>query len=116
MKEFVLIFRMDELPEVKLSPEELTSTMEVWENWMDKIIADNILVNRGNRLGSEAKTVKKRNVVINGPYTETREIVGGYIIIRAKNIDEAVEIVKGCPAIIDGRLSVEIRNVYTGDN
>ena len=116
MKEFVLIFRMDELPEVKLSPEELTSTMQVWENWMDKIIANNILVSRGNRLGSEAKTVKKKNVVINGPYTETREIVGGYIIIRAKNIDEAVDIVKGCPAIIEGRLSAEIRNIYTGDN
>jgi hypothetical protein len=116
MKEFVLIFRMDELPEVKLTPEELTLTMQVWEKWMDKIIADNILVSRGNRLGSEAKTVKRRNVVINGPYTETREIVGGYIIIQAKNIEAAVEIVKGCPAIIDGRLSAEIRNVYTGDN
>ena len=112
MKEFVLIAKMDALLEVKYSPAEEQARMAKWEKWIDGIIADNILVNRGNRLGSECKTVKQGNVVINGPYAETKEIIGGYIVIRANSIDDAVEIVKGCPAIIEGWLNFEIRNVF----
>jgi hypothetical protein len=112
MKEFVLLFRMDALPEVKFSEDEAIARMTKWEKWMDGLIEKNILAGRGNRLEEEGATVKPGNVVINGPYTETKEIIGGYIIIRAGSLNEAIEIVKTCPAIIDGWISAEIRGVF----
>lgn len=116
MKEFVLLFRMDALPEVKFSEDEVIARMTKWEKWMDGLIEKNILASRGNRLESESATVKPNNIVVNGPYTETREIIGGYIIIRAGSLDKAIEIAKSCPAIIDGWLSAEIRSVFPPPN
>ncbi len=43
--------------------------------------------------------VKPNNVVTNGPYAEIREAIGGYIIVKANDFDEAVEMAKGCPIL-----------------
>jgi hypothetical protein len=116
MKEFVFIFRSEGLLEEVFEPQEAQTRMKVWENWIDDIIARNILVSRGNRLGAEGATVKIKSVVIYGPYVEAGEIIGGYIIIRAASLNNAVEIVKDCPSVLDGRLSAEVRAVYAGNN
>jgi len=113
MKEFVFIVRLEELPEDKLSPAELEPMMRIWENWIDSIIAQNILVSRGNRLGRKGRTVKKGKVITNGPYAEIKEIIGGYFIIRANSIDEAAEIAKGAPIIGEG--NIEVRGLYDED-
>ncbi|HTD98129.1 MAG TPA: YciI family protein [Mucilaginibacter sp.] len=110
MKEFVFIVRLDELPEEKFSPEELNPLFHVWESWIDGLIAKDIFVSRGNRLGAAGRVVKKGKVITNGPYAEIKEIIGGYFIIRANSIDEAAEIAKGAPIIGNG--NIEIRSIY----
>lgn len=112
MKEFVIIIRLDELPEVKFSPSEVESKMKVFESWMNDVIAKNILVSTGNRLGAEGKVIKN-GVITNGPYVEVKEIIGGYIIIRANSIDEATEIARGIPH--DGNGSIEVRAIYSDE-
>jgi hypothetical protein len=111
MTEFVLIFRTDCLPEVKFSPDEMQSMMQHWQNWMGSIAAQNKLANTGNRLGSHGATLKPGNVITNGPYAGIREIIAGYIIIRAESIDEAVEMAKVCPLVVGGGGQVEVRNI-----
>lgn len=78
MKEFVMIIRLEGLPETNFSPEEMQAGMAVWEKWVDGIIARNILLSRGNRLSSDGRTIRDGKVVTNGPFVETKEIVGGY--------------------------------------
>lgn len=113
MKEFVLIFRLEELPEVNFSPDEMQTRMTVWEKWVDGIIAKNILVSRGNRLNKESRVIRDKKLVTKGPYVELSEIIGGYIIIRADSIDDAAEIVKEAPIV--GKGTIEVRGIYTGD-
>ncbi|MFB9844388.1 YciI family protein [Mucilaginibacter ginsenosidivorans] len=113
MKEFVLIFRLEELPETNFSPEEMQARMGVWEKWVDGIIAQNILVSRGNRLSKESRVVRDKKLLTKGPYVELSEIIGGYIIIRANSIDEAAEIVKEAPIV--GKGTIEVRGIYEGD-
>lgn len=110
MKEFVLIFRLEELPEVNFSPGEMQAKMTVWEKWVDGIIAKNILVSRGNRLNKESRVIRDKKLVTKGPYVELGEIIGGYIIIRANSIDEAAEIVKEAPIV--GKGTIEVRGIY----
>ena len=110
MKEFVFIVRLEELPEDKLSPAELEPMMRIWENWIDSIIAQNILVSRGNRLGRKGRTVKKSKVITNGPYAEIKEILTGVTIVKADTLAEATEIAKGCPIFNIGG-SVEVRGI-----
>jgi hypothetical protein len=111
MKEFVMIIRLEQLPEINFSPEEMQAGMAVWEKWVDDIIARNILVSRGNRLGDDGRTIRDGKIITNGPFVETKEIIGGYLIIRANSIDEAADIAKSAPIVGIG--SIEIRGLYT---
>jgi len=114
MKEFVMIVRLAELPEVKFSPEDVEPLMNVWETWVDSIIAKNILVSRGNRLGADGRVIKNGILTTNGPYVETKEIIGGYLIIRANSIDEAAEIAKGAPLVGNG--TIEVRSIFSDND
>jgi hypothetical protein len=114
MKEFVMIIRLEQLPEKNFSPDEMQAGMAVWEKWVDDIIARNILVSRGNRLGDDGRTIRNGKIITNGPYVETKEIIGGYLIIRANSIDEAAQIAKSAPLVGIG--SIEIRGLFAGNN
>lgn len=113
MKEFVLIFRLEELPEVNYSPTEMEARMAVWEKWVDGIIAKNILVSRGNRLSKESRVIRDKKLITKGPFVELSEIIGGYIIIRANSIDEAADIAKDAPIV--GKGTIEVRGIYDGN-
>ncbi len=116
MKEFVLVFRNSNNPDFKPSPEQMQEVMAPWNNWMGSIAAQNKLANNGNRLSmSIAKTVKPNNVVTDGPYTEIKEFINGYVVVKAANIGEAVELAKGCPILKAGG-NVEVRAVVTPDD
>jgi len=54
-------------------------------------------------------TVRKRGgrvTAVDGPYTETKEIIGGYFLVEADSLEEAVELAKGCPAAAFGGIEV----------
>jgi hypothetical protein len=112
MNEFVMLIRLEGLPEKTFSPEEMQAGMAVWEKWVNDIIARDILVSRGNRLSNDGRTIRDGKVATNGPFVETKEILGGYLIIRANSIDEAADIAKSAPIVGSG--SIEIRGLYSG--
>lgn len=111
MKEFALIYRNEENPDVKPSPEQMQESMAAWMGWFGGIAAQNKLVSHGQRLApAGAKTVKPGNVVTDGPYTEIKEFITGFSVIRAESLDEAVEIAKACP-IYNAGGCVEVRTI-----
>lgn len=116
MKEFVLVFRNSVDPNAKPSPEQMQQVLTNWMNWMGGIAAQGKLVDKGNRLSmTEGKTVKPGNVITDGPFTEIKEFINGYTIIKAESIDEAVKFAEGCPILLIGG-SVEVRKVVTPDD
>ena len=121
MKEFVLIFRTSSTPSTSSapppSPEQAQQMMSSWMNWMGSIAAQNKLANSGSRLGiADSKVVKPGNVVTNGPFTEIKEFINGFIVVKADSIDEAVEFAKGCPMVTGGGGNVEVRPAVTPEN
>ncbi len=110
MKEFLLIFRNNHKALPSFSPDEMQATTKKWMDWIGSIAAQNKLSNRGNRLASTGKVVKPHNVITDGPYSEIKESVGGYSIIKADSYEEAVEIARGCPVLTAGG-NVEIRAI-----
>lgn len=113
MKEFALIFRLKDISDFQPSPEQMQERM----NWLGSIAAQNKLVDKGNTLLSapgSAKTVKPDNVVTDGPYTEIKEFISGYIVVRTETIEEAVEIAKENPIFKIGG-SIEVREVLKRD-
>lgn len=110
MKDFVLIFRnVPPTGDAVLSPEQMKEISKTWQDWMGGIAAQNKLASRGNRLGFEGATVKASSVT-DGPYAEIKEILLGFIVVKAENLAEAVEISKGCPVLAQGG-NVEVRDI-----
>ncbi len=111
MKEFLLIFRREVVSkDAQPSPDKMQAMLRQWQDWMGSLAAQNKLANPGNRLESDGRVVKPAGILVNGPYVEIKEAIGGYIILRASSIDEAAELSKGCPALTMGG-NVEVRPI-----
>jgi hypothetical protein len=61
-------------------------------------------------LNASGKVVKPNNVIADGPYMEIKESIGGYSIVKAESLEEAVELAKGCPILTAGG-NVEVREI-----
>ncbi|QEC53429.1 hypothetical protein EDD80_103183 [Anseongella ginsenosidimutans] len=111
MDEFMLIFRHEDGSKVA-SPEQIQVWMEQTMDWLGGIAAQNKLVNQGNGLSFDAsRVVKHGNVVINGPFGDIKETIGGYVILRAASLEEAVDFAKGSPVLQGEGNSVEVRKI-----
>jgi len=114
MKEFVLFFRMDiTTKEVQPSPEQMQIYMEQWGKWIGGIASQGKLSEGGNHLSSEGRVIGSDNIVAERPFAEDKVSVAGYIIIKAIDIDEAVDIAQECPILQGEGNSVEVREVGT---
>jgi hypothetical protein len=114
MEQFMLIFRHEDGLKVA-SPEQMQTWMKQTMDWIGGIAAQNKFV-LGNGLPfDDSRVVRPHNVVTNGPFGEIKETIGGYIIVKAGSVDEAVEFAKGCPVLQGEGNSVEVRKVAKGD-
>jgi hypothetical protein len=109
MKEYLLLFRGG-LDYNTLSPEQLQANMQPWKSWMDSLAKAGKL-GGGERLHSDGAVIKgAERQVVDGPYAEAKEIIGGYILVKTESKQEAIELAKGCP-IFENDGEVEVREV-----
>ena len=114
MDEFILIFRHEDGLKVA-SPEQMQKWMKQTRDWMGGIAAQNKLV-AGNGLPFEnAKVVRSNKMVTDGPFGEIKETIGGYIIVKAESVQEAIEFAKGSPVLQGEGNTVEVRRIAKGD-
>jgi hypothetical protein len=114
MDEFILIFRHQDGRAVA-SPEQMQIWMKQTRDWIGGIAAQNKFTGGNGLPFDDARVVKPNNVVTNGPFGEIKETIGGYIIVKAESVDEAVEFAKGCPVLQGDGNSVEVRKIAKGD-
>jgi hypothetical protein len=111
MDEFVLLFRLDIInKEAQPSPEQMQVYMKQYQDWVGGIAAQNKFVG-GKGLSTEGRVLKSNHVVTDGPYAEIKESIAGYIIIRAADFDEAVNLAESCPMLNGEGNSVEVRKI-----
>jgi len=110
MEKFMLIFHGGMDPSTS-SPEAMQAQMGKWMAWIDKLNKTEQYV-AGEPLLPGGKLVSGKNgkSITDGPYTEGKEVVGGFFIINAKDLDEATAIAKDCPDYEYGG-SVQVRQV-----
>jgi hypothetical protein len=114
MDEFILIFRHEDGKKVA-STEQIQIWMKQTMEWINGIAAQNKF-NGGNGLPFEdARVVRPNNVVTDGPFGKIKETIGGYIIVKANSVNEAVEFAKGCPILQGEGNSVEVRKIAKAD-
>ena len=113
MEKFMLIFQGGDM--TALSPEQMQESMGKWMAWIDKLAKSGIYEGGEPLLpGGKLVSGKDGKTITDGPYTEGKEVVGGYFIVNAKDIAEAVAITKDYPAFDRGG-SVQVRQVMKLD-
>ena len=114
MEEFILIFRHEDGNKVA-SPEQIQQWMKQTKDWIDSIAAQNKFVQGIGIPFEDARVVRSDQVVTNGPFGEIKETIGGYIIVKAETVEEAVEFARGCPVLQGEGNSVEVRKIAKND-
>lgn len=110
MDEFILIFRHED--GLKLaSPEQIQIWMQQTREWMGGIASRDKLSGGNGLPFADARVVWPDNIVTKGPFGKIKETIGGYIIVRADSVDEAVEFAKGCPVLQGEGNSVEVHKI-----
>ena len=108
MSEFTYLFRGRDRT---ASPEQMQKTMELWLAWFKDLGAKGHLKDPGHPLEHEGKVVTGQKKLVNdGPFAEAKDVVGGYVIVEARDLNHAAELAKGCPILLIGG-SVEVRQV-----
>ena len=108
--EYMLLFRGSHWDK-GLSAEELQQVMGKVSAWFERLQQQGKM--KGARpLGDEGRTVSGKNgkTVADGPFAESKEAVGGYLVVLVDNLDEAVAIAKTCPTLEYGT-KIEVRPV-----
>ncbi|MGW9684453.1 YciI family protein [Flagellimonas sp. 2504JD1-5] len=96
------------------SPEMLKQHMEKYVNWMNQLVEKKQFI-KGHRLDNSGHFLTdKETVISDGPFLEPKEIIGGYIIVRAINLDDATAIAQQCP--LSDEFQISIRPMFKGPN
>jgi hypothetical protein len=113
MDEFILLFRLDILTkEAQPSPDQLKIYMKHYQDWIGGIAAQNKF-SGGTGLSTEGKVLRSNNVVVDGPFAEIKESIAGFVVIKAKDLEEAVALSRGCPILGGAGNTVEVRKIVS---
>ncbi len=108
MIDYLLLIRNEGNPMAELSPAEMQKHLEEWKIWMGGLAASGRLKG-GQPLGEPAACVRQ-DLVVDGPYVEAKDVVGGYVIASCESMQHAIETAKACPGVALGSL-IEVRQL-----
>ena len=114
MDEYILVFRHEDGSKIA-SPEQMEIWMKQTMDWIGGIAAQNKFISGTGLPFSEAKVVGHNKVVTDGPFGDIKETIGGFILVKAESVNEAVEFAKGCPVLQGEGNTVEVRKIARND-
>ena len=113
MPKYILLLHDNTAAFANVSPEQMQNVIEKYMAW-GQTLRDAGIFREGQKLTDEPGRVMRRKDgqmrVTDGPYSETKEILGGFYTIEAANYDEAVEYARDCPHFEYGG-TMEIRQI-----
>ena len=115
---FMVIVKADKNTEAGVMPsEKLLAEMGKYNEELVK--AGVMLAGEGLQPSSKGARVRfsgDQRTVIDGPFTETKELIAGFWLFQVKSKEEAIEWVKRCPNPLEGDSEIEIRQVFEADD
>jgi hypothetical protein len=111
MNTYMLIFRGGDAAAAGLSPEQLQANLAQWGAWMGSLAASDALV-AGEALQRGGKIVRgTTKMITDGAFAEGKEMIGGYVLVKALNYDAALVYAQGCPVLSFDEGTVEVREL-----
>lgn len=111
MKEYALLFRQPKYDYRDVPAETMKALSQQWQDWVEGIVSQGKFSSHGLRLAPEGKVLASGGLVTDGPFVEIKEALLSFIVVQAEDLDDAVTLAHGCPAIDQGGC-VEVRPVF----
>jgi hypothetical protein len=112
MRVMCLLRASSETESDKLPTQELLTAMT---NFNEELVKAGVLLAaeglRPSKKGARVTLAGPKRSVIDGPFTETKELISGFWILQVSTMDEAIEWIKRCPMPYDGEAVIEIRQI-----
>ena len=115
---FMILIKADKASEAGVLPDEKLLT-EMGKFNEELVKAGIMLAGEGLQPSSKGARVKfsgKNRTVVDGPFSETKELIAGFWLWQCKSKEEAIEWVKRCPNPMEGESEVEIRQVFENED
>ena len=115
---FMIMIKADKNTEAGVLPDEKLLT-EMGKYNEELVKAGIMLAGEGLHPSSKGARVKfsgDKRTVIDGPFTEAKELIAGFWLIQVKSKEEAIEWVKRCPNPMAGESEIEIRQVFEAED
>ena len=110
MSQYLILIYEDEAFYASASPEQLGQVLEAHNRFAEQVGELGATMLGGNALQPTVTATSIRDdVVTDGPFAETKEALGGYYLIEAADLDQALAVAKRCPA---GAGGVEVRPIW----
>ncbi len=93
----------------KPSPAQMEEMYAKFHAWKEKFQKN--IVDMGGRLGGGGVVTSEG--ATDGPFVEAKEVVGGFMIVSAESLEEAMEVARECPGVVMPGSSVEVREIHT---
>lgn len=111
MAKFMFVYRdSSDADQADVSPEVMQQVIEQWMTWIQGAMEAGWMVEPGDALKGEGKVVRGDMVITDGPFAESKELVGGYSMVEAADLAAAAALAEGCPSLSVGG-SVEVREL-----
>lgn len=102
MAKFLFLYRGCRDVDDKMTPQQREQMMQKWQAWLSEGFQKGWLLDAGDALKRDCRIVNAAKIVSDGPFAESKEVIGGFSIVQAETLDDAAELAKGCPALLVG--------------
>jgi hypothetical protein len=112
MPTYLLLLHEDPSVFERVSPEEMQAIIQKYSSWKQRMMETGALTGGEKLQDGTGKVLRRAGgqvSVTDGPYTESKEVIGGFFQIRADNYEQAVQAANDCPHLEYG--TIEIREV-----
>jgi len=110
MAKFAVLMRENDNHWAGLPEAEQQRLLQLYYAWADELKAEGRMLG-GQPLGSGGRILRAVDgEIVDGPFTETKEVLTGFFLIEAESLEEAARVARGCPALTHGE-TVELRPI-----
>jgi hypothetical protein len=113
MAKYMLLLHDDPSGWLALSPDQMQQAIQKYMAWGAKLRTAGVLVSSDKLADDRGRVLRGKNGqlrVTDGPFSEGKEVLGGYYVIKAESYEEAIERAKDCPHLGYGG-TIEVRQV-----
>lgn len=110
MPKFMFVYRGGNNCMEEMTPEQMQQVMQMWMDWIQGGFDAGWMLDGGDGLKPEGAVVSPDLSITDGPFAESKELVGGYSMVQAADLAAAIELAKTSPMIQAGG-SVEVREL-----